>query len=132
MVAVGCSTAPTLTGFDTAEVTVGDEMLFVALASTGSERSQGLSGLTELPEDIDGMLFTWDEPTTTSFHMRDVGFPLDVWWFDADGNLLGSARMEPCLEDDCPSYSTPGPVVWALETPADARDFATGDLLSTG
>lgn len=132
MVLVGCSSTLTLEGFEAAEVTVGDEVLFVALASTSSERMQGLSGLTEIPKDIDGMLFSWDEPTSTSFHMRDVGFPLDVWWFDVDGILVGSTRMEPCVEPDCPSHSTPGPVVWALETPADVRDFVPGELLSTG
>ena len=130
MVVGGCSTTPTLEKFDADEVSVGEEELFVALASTATERSQGLSGLTEIPEGIDGMLFSWDEPTSTSFHMRDVGFPLDVWWFDADGSLIGSARMEPCVEDECPSYSTPGPIMWALETPADVRDFDPGVLVS--
>ena len=108
---------------------MGDDTLSVALASTSAARSQGLSGVDELPSSIDGMLFSWDEPTSTTFHMRDVAFPLDVWFFDDDG-LIGSARMETCLDGDCTSYATPGPVLWALETPADEWEFEPGAQVS--
>lgn len=74
------------------------------------------------------MLFVWDEPTTATFGMRDTHIPLDVWWFDEDGHLLGGAQMEPC-RSSCPSYASPGPVRWALETPAGLWDFGPGDRL---
>ena len=77
------------------------------------------------------MLFSWDEPTSTTFHMRDVGFPLDMWFFDSAGRLIGSARMETCTEGDCASYATPGPIMWALETPVDEWEFDPGAQVST-
>jgi len=109
---------------------VGGQVLSVAVAATSSQRSQGLSGLDGLPDNLDGMLFSWSEPSSASFHMRDVGFPLDVWFFDGAGKLIGSARMDTCPEGACTSYATPGPVTWALETPADQWEFAPGTQLS--
>lgn len=105
-------------------------MLSVVVADSTIERSQGLQDLGELPDGVDGMLFVFAEPTSTTFHMRNVQFPLDVWFFDSEGSLLGSARMETCLEGDCPSYGAPGLISWALETPADVYDFGPGSELS--
>ncbi|HXV70477.1 MAG TPA: DUF192 domain-containing protein [Acidimicrobiia bacterium] len=129
---MSCATTSGLDGFETGEVAVGEETLSVAVASTALQRSRGLSGVDELPRGLDGMLFTWSEPSSTSFHMRDVGLPLDVWFFDADGSLIGSARMETCLDGTCSSYATPGPVMWALETPAGEFSFAPGAILTVG
>lgn len=109
---------------------MGDEVLHVAIASTLAQRNQGLSDVTELPAAIDGMLFVWDRPTSTTFHMRGVSFPLDVWFFDMSGQLIGSARMETCPDGDCTGYATPGPVMWALETRAGEWDFEPGTQVS--
>lgn len=125
-----CSAQPAIDGFDSGEVAVGDAVLSVAVASTSSQRGQGLSGLDELPRGLDGMLFIWDAPSTTTFHMSGVGFPLDVWFFDGDGMLIGSTRMPTCPDGACTSFSTPGPVMWALETPAGDFSFAPGSRLT--
>jgi uncharacterized membrane protein (UPF0127 family) len=117
--------------FPAAEVEVGAEGLTVWVADESDERRQGLMDVDRLPEDIDGMLFAWPEPTAASFHMRNTLIPLDVWWFDESAVLLGGARMEPCLTEPCTSYGSPGPISWALETPAGGFDFEPGALLST-
>lgn len=117
-------------GFETGQVTVDDQRLTVAVADDVGERRQGLQGVDELPSGIDGMLFVFPEPTSTGFHMRNVGLPLDVWWFDSDGRLVGSARMETCPVAECVSYPTPGPIGWAVETPADDVTLAPGAVLS--
>ena len=64
--------------------------------------------------------------------MRDTLIPLDLWWFDADGRLLGSTEMEPCPSEPCPDYGSPGEVGWALETPAGVADLAPGERLTFG
>lgn len=76
------------------------------------------------------MLFVFDEVRSASFGMRDTLIPLDIWWFDEDGHLVGSAEMEPCASVTCPSYRSPGEVFWALETPAGKWDLGPGDNLS--
>lgn len=126
----GCATA-TGPGFPVADIRIGGFDLTVWVADDGVERRQGLQGVAELPADIDGMLFTWDDPLSVSFSMRNTVIPLDIWWIDGDGLIIGSARMEPCLDGDCVSYRSPGPVAWVLETPAGSYLFSAGDILST-
>lgn len=101
----------------------------VLVADTPGLRDQGLRDVETLPDDIDGMLFVFGEPRPATFGMRDTLIPLDIWWFDAEGVLLGSTRMEPCPTAPCPSYGSPGPISWALETPADEIDLTVGDRL---
>ncbi len=125
-----CAAPATVNELDIARVTVGDEVITVAVASTTSERNQGLADIDALPDTIQGMLFVWDEPTATTFTMRDVGFPLDIWFFDDSGRLVGSAGMDTCPDGGCTSYGTPGAVSWALETPSGEWDFAPGTALS--
>jgi uncharacterized membrane protein (UPF0127 family) len=118
-----------LDGFETVDIAVGGSPLTVTLAETTAQRSQGLRGIEELPQGVDGMLFAWDAPASATFGMRDTLIPLDIWWFDQDGRLLGSTEMTTCPDGDCVSYGSPGPIQWALETPVGEFDFAPGSLL---
>lgn len=128
-----CAQAATsLESFEIADIEVGGETLTVALADTPEQRNQGLRGVDGLPEALDGMLFVFEEERFATFGMRDTLIPLDIWWFDADGQLLGSTRMEPCPSEPCPNYGSPGEVAWALETPAGEEEFAPGETLTVG
>lgn len=113
------------------EISVGGTELQVWVADQREERNQGLRGVATLPAGIDGMLFVFAEPTLPTFVMEDTLIPLDVWFFDATGSMVGSEEMEPCPEQPCDRYPAPGPVSWALETPAGDRDFETSDRLLT-
>ncbi len=104
----------------------------IAEVTTPEAQQQGLMGVEQLPEGMDGMLFTFEEAQPVSFTMRNTLLPLDIWWFDGDGVLLGSTEMEPCPETPCPTYPSLGPVRWALETVQGEHEFAAGDRLSTG
>jgi uncharacterized membrane protein (UPF0127 family) len=69
-------------------------------------------------EGYAGMLFVWDEDVSTQFYMRNTPTPLSIAWFDADGALVSTADMAPCLgTDDCPLYGAEGPYRFALEVP---------------
>ena len=114
-----------------AEVTVGDDHLRVWVADDPDERGQGLRQVERLPEGIDGMLFVFPEPSIPSFVMLGALIPLDLWFFDVDGRMVGSAAMEPCAEEPCPRYSPLVEVVWALETPSAVRNYDRGDVLTT-
>lgn len=113
-------------GFATTQVLVGDQSLVVAVAETPAQRRQGLQGLEELSAGLDGMLFVFDVAREASFHMRTVGFDLDIWWFDEEGSLVGSTRMVACPDGRCVSYRSPGKIMWALETPAEDWTFVPG------
>lgn len=115
-------------GFEIAPVEVGDHAMAVAVAASDEQRSQGLRGVESLPDGVDGMLFAFGEPRPASFVMEDTLIPLDIWWFDGDGVLLGSTAMEPC-EQFCEVYPSPGEVAWAMETPAGEWQFPPGSVL---
>ena len=76
------------------------------------------------------MLFVFERPRTATFGMRDTLIPLDIWWFGADGALLGSTEMTPCAADPCTAYGSPGEVAHALETPAGEAEFEPGEMLT--
>ena len=80
---------------------------------------------------LDGMLFVYDIETQATYGMLNTPMPLDIWWFDGDGVLLGTTEMEPCPFEPCVRYASPGPVRWVLETPRGAFDLEVGSVLST-
>ncbi len=85
-----------------------------------------------LPVGKGGMLFVFDDASAVNFTMRRTLIPLDIWWFDAGGTLIDSTEMEPCTEEPCPLYPSPGPIGWALETPRGSIALAVGDDLAVG
>lgn len=125
------ATSATTPALLTTEVMVGDDSLDVWVADDREERQQGLRGVTGLPNGVDGMLFVFPRPATPNFVMSDTLIPLEVWFFDEEGVLIGSHEMTPCAAEPCPLYPAPGPVGWGLETPLGEHDFQGGDLLST-
>jgi len=118
--------------FDETEITVGAEALTVAVADTPQKRARGLMEVEKLPAGLDGMLFVYEESKPATFHMLNTSIPLDIWWFDGGGSLIGAAPMEPCFVEPCLSFGSPGPVMWVLETPQDVYEFGPGEMLSTG
>lgn len=110
-----------LAAFDTTTVEVSGEPWDVAVAAEPHERVQGLMFVTDLGE-LDGMLFVWEEDTTTSFWMKDTPLPLDIAFFAADGTLVDLLSMEPCPADPCPYYDPAGSYRYALEAPTGAFD----------
>jgi hypothetical protein len=114
---------------DTARMVIGDEELTVAVADTSAERSQGLRGASDLGE-LDGMWFSHDGVGPVSYTMQQTLIPLDIWFIDGGGVIVGTTEMEPCPDDPCPSYPSPEPVLWVLETELGRYDFAIGDVVA--
>ncbi len=126
----GCSGAKPASTFPEAEIGVGDELITVWVADESAERRQGLMEVDQLPRGIDGMLFVFETEASVTFTMFNTPMPLDIWWFDATGVRVGWAEMEPCPSKPCPSYRSPGPIRWVLETRQDKYDFAPGVVIS--
>lgn len=90
------------------------------LADSAALQAKGLMGVTDLG-GYDGMLFRFTSDTTGGFFMRDTPMPLSIAWFDADGDLVSTADMEPCLDGGtCPTYHAADPYRDALEVPQGA------------
>jgi len=114
---------------DTTVVVVGEDILDVAVADTSAERSQGLRRAADLG-GLDGMLFIHDAEGPVSYGMRDTLIPLDIWFIDARGIIVGTSEMEPCAAEPCPSYPSPEPVLRVLETELGRYDFSVGDSVT--
>lgn len=126
-----CASTTNVSPLPTEAVSVGDTELQVWVADTAEERSQGLRDVSQLPAGVDGMLFVFDTPRTPVFVMEDTLIPLDVWFFDGNGVLIGTEEMAPCDAEPCTRYPGPESVKWALETPLGAHDFEPGAVLAT-
>ena len=107
-----------LIGLEVQPITIvdGDGVwsLTVAVADDGATRSRGLMDVADLG-DLDGMLFVWQEPTTTGFWMQDVILPLDIAFFGEDLVRVDNFTMPLCTAEDCPTYSAAGSFTYAVE-----------------
>lgn len=66
---------------------VRDIPLRVSVADTDAKRQQGLSGVTSLDAE-EGMLFVFDKTGDYLFWMKDMNFPIDIFWIDEDFKIV--------------------------------------------
>ncbi|MCU4802634.1 DUF192 domain-containing protein [Halobacteria archaeon HArc-gm2] len=102
-----------------------------AVAANGSERFTGLSETESLGDD-EGMLFVYDDVGTRTFVMRDMDFPLDIVFADANGAVtaIHHAPVPPegTNESELTGYEGTGQYVlevnrgWTNETSLDVGD----------
>jgi uncharacterized membrane protein (UPF0127 family) len=64
-------------------------------ADTAKEREKGLMGRSSLAENM-GMFFAFKDPQVMQFWMKNTLIPLEILFFDAEGNFVNVATMEPC------------------------------------
>ncbi len=106
-------------GFGRATVTMAGRPLQVVVASTETQRHEGLRQVTSLAP-FDGMLFVFDQDTRVAFTMSDTLIPLSIGFYDSTGQPVGQLEMTPCVGTDttCPTYDIGRPIRYALETEA--------------
>ena len=93
-------------------------LLQVEIADTPAKQEQGLMGRTQLPQDT-GMLFVFSQEEPLSFWMKDTLIPLDIVFFDAQGQWVSHQTMIPCAPgSECTIYPSQKPSRYALELPA--------------
>ncbi len=91
-----------------------DAVLYVEIAEKAHEQRMGLMGVETLPED-EGMAFVFEEPSDTTFWMKDTLIPLSIAFVDDAARVIGMRDMEPCEADPCPTYGIDRPFVLAIE-----------------
>lgn len=109
-------------------VIVGDVSFRVELAETSEQLAQGLSGRDPLAQGA-GMLFVHDNEQRYTFWMKDMRFPLDILWIDADCTVADISaqvpRPEPGQSDrSLPLFSPKTPVLHVLEINAGVASAA--------
>lgn len=100
----------------TAGMSIHGVSLRIAVADTPASRERGLSGYGEIGID-EGMLFVFDTDSAHSFWMKDMLFPIDIIWLDAEGKVVHIERnVSP---ETYPASFTPDSAArYVLETQA--------------
>ena len=106
-------------GLSEVNAAIGGDCLRLVVADSQEERVAGLRDHTSDLGPYDGMLFVFEGPTEARFTMSDVTDPLDIAFFDQNGNRNSTRSMKPCpekAETECPAYAADGPYIFAVET----------------
>jgi uncharacterized membrane protein (UPF0127 family) len=94
-------------------ITVGSKDIPITIADTASLREQGLSGTTSLARGT-GKFFIFDKVDTYGFWMKDMQYPIDIVWIDANKEVVGV--VEHALPESYPKIFYPtSPVQYVLE-----------------
>ena len=105
-------------------VSVNNFNLTVDLAITDDQKAEGLAVKDYLNEN-EGMLFVYEQPSRQTFWMKDMKFPIDIIWLDANGTVVHIENtLQPCvsvLNSDvsilnCPLYTPHNGSQYVLET----------------
>tara|TARA_B100001564_G_scaffold187091_1_gene157099 strand:- start:1304 stop:1807 length:504 start_codon:yes stop_codon:yes gene_type:complete len=94
-------------------ISIGGIQLQLQLALKPAEQQKGLMHRESLDKDH-GMLFLFDSPSKRSFWMRNTCIPLDIGYFDSQGQLLEVHKLFPFDETAVNSRSRE--VLIAVET----------------
>lgn len=96
-------------------VVLRGERFTVELADTQEKQALGLMFRASLP-DGHGMLFLFPGEARRSFWMKNTRIPLDIFYFDANLELVSVAEnAQPCRSQRCPAYPSEGPARYVLE-----------------
>jgi len=95
-------------------------VLDIEVADTDSARKRGMMQREGFPSETSGMLFPFDEEQERSFWMANTPVALDLFFIDADSQIVTVRKYaQPNTADQIPSD---GPAQYVLETPAGFAD----------
>jgi uncharacterized membrane protein (UPF0127 family) len=95
----------------------------VDVAADDTARQRGLQGRSSLAMH-EGMLFVFPDERVRVFWMQDVLIPLDIFFFDCEGNMHNMDSLSLCKRGgqgsqySCPTSRSSGPTMFVLEVPA--------------
>lgn len=99
--------------FQTEKLTINNKTFTVEIADTPEKRKLGLSRRPALPAD-GGLLFVFDQPGNYGFWMKDMNFPIDIIWFNANKKIIGTTKnLRPKSYPQI--FYPPAPIKYALE-----------------
>jgi len=117
-------------GYRQVNVSVNGQVLIADIAATDEQIVKGLSVKNTLAEN-EAMLFVFDNEAQYTFWMKNMKFPIDIIWIDADKTVVHiEHNLQPCSSDLlCPTYKPVDDSLYVLETVAgfaEKHDIAKG------
>lgn len=100
----------------------GDTLVVLDLevADTDSARKRGMMQREGFPTEQSGMLFPFDKEQEQSFWMANTPLALDLFFIDADSQIVSITRY--AQPNTSSSISSTAPAKYVLETPAGFAD----------
>ncbi len=93
-----------------------DVCLDLIVVTTSEELEIGLSNYSSLPEGR-GMLFIFEEEGLQRMWMKDMDFPIDMFWLDRKGKILHIEKKAlPCEPPMCEIFEPMVRAKYVLET----------------
>jgi uncharacterized protein len=117
-------------GYQQVNVTVNGVELVADVAANNTQRTKGLAVKDHLNEN-ESMLFVFSSAAKQVFWMKDMKFPIDIIWMDANKTVVHVEHsLEPCPTIGyCQTYSPGTDSLYVLETVtgfADRHDVTEG------
>ena len=82
--------------FPRGTIKIDSKILDVQIAETDAQKTRGLMFQNELPDD-QGMIFVFSQEQIVPIWMLNMQFPLDIIWFDVNGNVIHIEKnVPPC------------------------------------
>jgi uncharacterized protein len=92
--------AQTSSGLPVETADLGNVTLSIEIADTPSTMEKGLMFHAPLSFN-QGMLFVFNPPQLATMWMKNMQFPIDMIWFDGNGNILHIEKsLPPCTGPD--------------------------------
>jgi len=111
----------------TVSVSIGHTRIKAYLATTTEAMERGLGDRESIGSD-ESMLFVFDTPDVYSFWMKDMKFPIDIFWLDESKRVIFIQKN--ALPSSYPEMFTPdSPALYVLET---QNGFADKNLVKIG
>lgn len=106
---------PVLQQSDYHTVEIGGQDVSVSLATKSSEWERGLSGTLPLTENT-GMLFIFPAPDYYKFWMKEMTYPIDIVWINANKQIV--FMKEHATPESYPELFSPREkALYVLEVP---------------
>ncbi len=110
-------------GYQQVSVTVNGVKLVADVAATETQRTKGLAVKDHLNEN-ESMLFVFPSESNQAFWMKDMKFPIDIIWMNANKTVVHVEHsLDPCPAIGyCKTYSPGANSLYVLETVAGFAD----------
>ena len=106
----------------------GDICLDLMIMQTPEELEIGLSNHTSMPADT-AMLFIFDKPGVQRMWMKDMDFPIDIFWISSTGKIVHIEKNAlPCEGNLCEIFEPQTLTKYVIETRLGfAKEYALFD-----
>ncbi|MFL6474057.1 MAG: DUF192 domain-containing protein [Nitrososphaera sp.] len=113
----GEATNPAGNGYRQVNVTANGRTLIADISATNEQMTKGLAIKDQLDEN-QAMLFVFENEAEHTFWMKDMKFPIDIIWINADKTVIHvEHNLQPCSTVLlCTTYKANGNSLYVLET----------------